>query len=72
MLKKSKIPEHIPQNVLSYFDLGLVGVEKDYAIMARISFKKPVTKELTPKQKEFNREISRFKVLRESALAEVK
>jgi hypothetical protein len=72
ILKKSKIPEHIPKNILSYFDLGFVGVEKDYAIRARIPFKKPRTKELTPKQKESNKKISRFRVRGENALAGVK
>jgi hypothetical protein len=72
MLKKSKLLEHIPKNIFSYFDLGFKGIVKDYAMRVLMPFRKPRTKELTEKQKEFNKIISRFRVRVENALAGVK
>lgn len=72
MLKKSKLPEHIPKDIFSYLDLGFKGIVKDYALRVLMPFRKPRTKELTGKQKKFNKKISGFRVRVENTLAGVK
>lgn len=72
LLKNSKLPEHIPKKVKAYVDLGFKGIQKDYSLNILMPFRKPRTRELTKKQKEFNKKISRFRVKVENALAGVK
>jgi hypothetical protein len=72
LLKKSGLLESIPQDVVCYFDLGFVGVEKDYKVKCCLPYKKPRNGELTTQQKEFNKELSRFRVRVENALAGIK
>lgn len=72
MLKKSKLPEHIPEKVKTYLDLGFKGIQKDYSLKIFMPFRKPRTRELTQKQKKFNKKVSRFRVRGENALAGVK
>lgn len=72
ILKKSKLPEHIPPELKTYLDLGFKGIQKDYPLKILMPFRKPRTTDLTPKQKEFNKKISRFRVKVENALAGVK
>lgn len=72
ILKKSKLPEHIPENIKTYVDLGFKGIQKDYPLRIIIPFRKPRTRKLTGKQKKFNKKVSRFRVRVENALAGVK
>jgi hypothetical protein len=72
MLKKSKLPDHIPENIKTYVDLGFKGIQKDYALRIIIPFRKPRTRKLTREQKNFNKKVSRFRVRVENALAGVK
>lgn len=72
MLKKSKLPEHIPENIKTYVDLGFKGIQKDYSLRIIMPFRKPRTRKLTGKQKKFNKKVSRFRVRVENALAGVK
>src|SRR5216683_311363 len=48
------------------------GIAKDYPLRIVMPFRKLRTKELTKKQKQFNKKVSRFRVLVENALAGVK
>jgi len=72
MLKKSKLPENIPKNVKVYLDLGFKGIQKDYSLKVLMPFRKPRTRDLTKKQKQFNKKVSRFRVRVENTLAGVK
>lgn len=72
MLMKSKLPEHIPPNVTSYLDLGFKGIQKDYSLKIQMPFRKPRTRELTDKQKVYNKRVSRFRVKVENAIAGIK
>jgi len=55
MLKKSKLPEYIPEKIKTYLDLGFKGIQKDYLLNIRMPFRKPRTRDLTEKQKAFNK-----------------
>jgi len=72
MLKKSNLPKHIPKNIPTYLDLGFKGIQKDYSLKILMPFRKPRTRELTEKQKKFNKKISQFRVRGENAIAGVK
>lgn len=72
MLKKSKLPEHIPEKIKAYLDLGFKGIQKDYSLKIHMPFRKPRTRELTERQKKFNKKISQFRVIVENAIAGVK
>lgn len=72
MLRKSKLPEVIPKKIKNYLDLGFKGIQKDYALKVYMPFRKPRTSVLTPKQKQFNKKVSRFRVKVENALSGVK
>ena len=72
MLKKSKLPEHIPKHILAYLDLGFKGIQKDYALKISMPFRKPRTRDLTEEQKRINKKISQFRVRGENAIAGVK
>lgn len=72
MLKKNKLPEVIPKKVMTYLDLGFKGIQKEYSLKILMPFRKPRTKDLTNQQKNFNKKVSRFRVLGENALAGVK
>lgn len=72
LLKKSKLPEHIPKKVKIYLDLGFKGIDKDYSLRIVMPFRKPRTKKLTREQKKFNKKVSRFRVRVENALAGAK
>jgi hypothetical protein len=72
MLKKSKLPEVIPKKIKTYLDLGFKGIQKDYSLKILIPFRKPRTRDLTKRQKQFNKKVSRFRVRVENALAGVK
>lgn len=72
LLKKSKLPDHIPKKVKTYLDLGFKGIQKDYSLKILMPFRKPRTRDLTKKQKEFNKKVSRLRVKGENALAGVK
>lgn len=72
MLKKSKLPENIPKQIKTYLDLGFKGIQKDYSLKILMPFRKPRTRDLTEKQKRFNKKVSQFRVRGENALAGVK
>jgi len=72
LLKRSKLPDHIPKKLKTYVDLGFQGIQKDYSLKILIPFRKPRTRDLNKKQKEFNKKVSRFRVKVENALAGVK
>lgn len=72
MLKKSKLPESIPFWIKAYFDLGFNGVQKDYSLNVYMPIRKPKTRELYAIEKESNKEISRFRVKGENAIAGIK
>ena len=72
MLKKSKLPEHIPKEIKIYLDLGFKGIQKDYPLDIRMPIRKPRTSELTKKQKKYNKKTSRVRVKVEHAIAGVK
>lgn len=72
LLKKSKLPQHIPKKVTTYLDLGFKGIDKDYSLRTVMPFRKPRTRNLTREQKKFNKKTSRFRVRIENALAGVK
>lgn len=72
LLKKTHLPEHIPRKVKTYLDLGFKGIQKDYPLKVFMPFRKPRTRELTKKQRKFNKKVSRFRVRGENALAGVK
>ena len=72
LLRKSKLPEKIPKHIETYLDLGFKGIQKDYSLRVLMPFRKPRTRDLTKKQKQFNKKVSRFRVRVENALAGVK
>jgi hypothetical protein len=72
MLKKSKLPEVIPKKVKTYLDLGFKGITRDYSLRVLMPFRKPRTRDLTAKQKSYNKKVSRIRVIGENALAGVK
>jgi hypothetical protein len=63
----------IPKDVMSIFDLGLLGVEKDYPQQkSSLSFKKEKDCELTVQQKEYNRNHSKRRIAVEHVIAGLK
>lgn len=72
ILKKTKIPNKIPDWIRVFVDLGFKGIQKDYNLNIRIPHKKPRTKELTKTQKKINRAISRVRVKVENTLSGIK
>lgn len=72
LLKESQLPEHIPEKIKNYLDLGFKGIHKDYPLNIHMPFRKPRTRELTEKQKKYNKKTSGFRVRVENALAGVK
>ena len=71
-LKKTKLPEHIPQGIKIHLDLGFKGIQKDYPLNISMPLRKPRTSELTEKQKKYNKKTSQIRVKVEHALAGVK
>jgi hypothetical protein len=72
LLKMKGLLESISHDVVCYFDLGFVSVEKDYKLKSCLPYKKPRNREVTTQQKEFNKKLSCFRVRIENALAGVK
>ena len=72
MLKKSKLPEYIPEKIKAYLDLGFKGIQKDYSLKIHMPFRKPRTRGLTEQQKKFNKKVSQYRVIVENAIAGVK
>jgi len=72
MLKKSKLPEHIPKKIKIHLDLGFKGIQKDYPLDICMPIRKPRTSELTEKQKKYNKKTSQVRVKVEHAIAGVK
>lgn len=72
MLKKSKLPEVIPEKIKTYLDLGFKGIQKDYSIRVLMPFRKPRTRDLSKTHKKFNTKVSRFRVRGEHAIGGVK
>jgi len=72
MLKKSKLPEHIPEKIKIHLDLGFKGIQKDYPLDIRMPIRKPRTSELTENQKKYNKKTSQVRVKVEHAIAGVK
>lgn len=72
MLKKSKLPEQIPEKIKIHLDLGFKGIDKDYSLTIRMPIRKPRTRELTGQQKKYNKKTSQFRVKVEHAIAGVK
>ena len=72
LLKKSKLPEHIPKKIKIHLDLGFKGIQKDYSLDIRMPVRKPRTRELTEKQKKNNKKASQVRVKVEHAIAGVK
>jgi len=72
ILKKTKIPNKIPEQIRVFVDLGFKGIQNDYDLNIRIPHKKPRTKELTKTQKKINKAISRVRVKVENTLSGIK
>jgi hypothetical protein len=72
MLKKSKLPEHIPEKIKIHLDLGFKGIQKAYPLDIYMPIRKPRTSELTEKQKKYNKKTSQVRVKVEHAIAGVK
>lgn len=63
----------LPNEVISMFDLGFFGVEKDYPEQrSSLPFKKEKDCELTVQQKEYNRNHSRKRIVVEHAICRLK
>lgn len=72
MLKKSKLPDYIPEKIKIHLDLGFKGIQKDYPLDIHMPIRKPRTSELTEKQKKYNKKTSQVRVKVEHAIAGVK
>lgn len=69
---KDNHPE-LPEDVMSMFDLGFLGVEKDYPQQrSLLPFKKEKDCELTVQQKEYNKEHSQKRIVIEHAICRIK
>lgn len=55
-----------------YFDLGFLGVEKDYDVNIGIPFKKKKNQNLTDDQKAYNKQVSKNRIVVEHAIGGMK
>ncbi len=64
----------VPKDVMSMFDLGFLGVEKDYPAEQKSSLpiKKEKDHELTADEKEYNKNHSRKRIVIEHAICRIK
>ena len=61
-----------PKQVKNYFDLGYVGIEKDFPYVAVLSIKKRRNLELTDKEKIYNKRHCRQRVIVEHTICRIK
>ena len=71
MLEEESRTEKLHPKIKKLFDLAFIGVEKDYPD-AVLPNKKPKGRELTKRQKQQNRKISRIRIKVENSFAGVK
>ena len=70
---KEKEPPPIPPEVEVGVDLGYLGIEKDYPDMnVKIPVKKPRCKELTSKEKRYNKKLRKERVVVEHTISRMK
>jgi len=70
---KEKGPPPIPSDVEIGVDLGYLGIEKDYPDMnVKIPVKKPKCKELTSKEKRYNKKLRKERVVVEHTISRMK
>lgn len=72
-LRVSEILDKLEAGDAAMFDLGFLGVQNDRGdVVFILPFKKPKGQELTPEQKEFNRLVSRCRVVVENTICHLK
>ena len=73
LLKRSRVMEDLPKQVVKRVDLGYQGIETDYQDhVVVIPQKKPVKQDLTPAQKRSNRKKAKQRIVVEHTLAHMK
>ena len=73
LLKRSRVMDRLPEQVVKRVDLGYQGIETDYQDhMVVIPNKKPPKQDLTPVQKRSNRKKAKKRIVVEHTLAHMK
>lgn len=73
LLKRSRVMERLPKEVIKRVDLGYQGIETDYPDhVVVIPKKKPSKQDLTPAQKRSNRKKAKKRIVVEHTLAHMK